>query len=81
MNNALTVVLGALLIAAMLFIAVLLGTVFGAFAGWAVGLLFPGTLALVSTTIFGSVVPSWQLGAALGFVGGFLSTSVSSNKN
>lgn len=81
MSNFLTAFLGALLLAVLLFVGALLGTLGGAFAGWTVGLLFPGTLALVSTTIFGSVIPAWQLGAALGFVGSFLSTSVSSSKN
>ena len=70
-------VLGALGVGFMLFVGSILGTVFGAFGGWFVGLLFDETLALVANVFGVPGTPPWQLGAMLGFVGGFLRTSVS----
>ena len=60
----------------------ILGVLFGAFSGWAVGLVFEETV-LQTLTRFGvetTELTMWQLGAALGFVGGFLKTTVSSTK-
>lgn len=48
----------------------------GAFTGWVVGFAFPNTLDIVSQTITHQVLPHWQLGAGLGFVGGFFRTTV-----
>lgn len=68
---------GALLFGCILiFIAPLLGVLFGAFSGWAVGLMFEDTildfLSRVGVTTSGLRV--WQVGAAMGFLGGFLKT-------
>jgi len=65
----------------LIFFAPLLGIVFGAFAGWVVGLFFPHTLDLVGQRIFGEAIPAWQLGAALGFVGAFFKSTTTRNKN
>ena len=70
--------LGVLGFGFTLFLASILGTVFGAMGGWFVGLLFDETLVLVADMFGISGTPAWQLGAILGFVGGFLRTSVSS---
>ena len=51
--------------------AIVLGVLSGALVGWVMGWAFPGTLALVSGWLFGALVPGWQVGAALGFVGSF----------
>lgn len=65
--------------AALIFAAPILGVLFGAFSGWVVSLFFNDSLMGVLT----SVVPAlkdyalWQIGATLGFVGGFFKTTVS----
>ena len=68
---------GFLLIAAV-FVAVVLGTLFGALAGWIVGLFFDntilGTLARFGVKTEGLAM--WQLGATLGFIGGFFRATV-----
>lgn len=58
----------------------LVATVVGAFTGWIVGLMFPGTLSLLSEAMLDKTIPAWQLGAMLGFVGSFFRSSVSSSK-
>ncbi|NNC58647.1 MAG: hypothetical protein HKO05_01495 [Erythrobacter sp.] len=45
--------------------------VLGAAAGWLAGLVFPQVFANLSDMAFGKAVPAWQIGAMLGFVGGF----------
>lgn len=57
---------------AAVFLMPLIGTLLGAFSGWVVGLFFAET---IMTTLagfgFGASISMWQLGASLGFVGGF----------
>ena len=72
-------VLAILLAAVLLVVACLIGTATGAVIGAIVGWAFPGTLATLSTALLGSVVPAWQLGASLGFVGGFFRSSTTSS--
>ncbi len=64
------------------FIAPILSTLFGAFSGWVVGLVFEDTimgfLARLGLNIEGLTM--WQLGAALGFIGGYLKTTVHETK-
>jgi len=68
--------LGAILVfAALIFLAPLIGIACGAFGGWVVGHFYPDTLSLISAKLFGEPIPAWQLGAALGFVGGFFKAS------
>jgi hypothetical protein len=61
------------------FVAPLCGVLIGAFMGWVVGLFFGDTilsfLARVGVDTAGLAV--WQVGAAMGFLGSFLRTSVS----
>lgn len=55
----------------IVFLVTILGTLFGALAGWTVGLVFDGTLSKLATMLGVPGTPPWQLGAMLGFVGGF----------
>ena len=52
----------------------------GAFSGWVVGWFFDETILGILSQIGISDVAMWQVGAFLGFVGGFLKTSVSTSK-
>lgn len=65
--------------AGLVFLVPILGVLFGAFSGWVVGLFFTDTilgfLARLGVDTDGLAV--WQVGAAMGFLGGFLKTSVS----
>ena len=66
---------------ALLLLAPLIGITVGAFAGWIVGLAFPGTVGLVGSAISGgAVMPAWQVGAVLGFVGGFFKARINVSK-
>jgi len=79
--QALSIVLAVLAFVGALFVLPLVGVCVGAFAGWVVGLLFPGTVGLVGSAIAGgAVLPSWQVGAILGFVGGFFKARVTTSK-
>lgn len=60
----------------VLFFVCLIGTVMGALAGWIVGLVFPETLGLLAKMLNVDAAP-WQLGAILGFIGGFFRSSLS----
>lgn len=79
--HAINLVLALLLAALAIFLAPLIGITVGAFAGWVVGLFFPGTVGLVGSAIAGGAyLPAWQVGAILGFVGGFFKTRVSTSQ-
>lgn len=76
--------IGAVGLIAALFLALpLVGTLFGAFAGWAVGLFFTDTIRQTLTAFGADVthISMWQIGATLGFVGGFFKSSLTTNKN
>lgn len=80
MDKLLIVVLGAVGVAAVLFLAILMSTVFGGIAGWVVGGVFP----FVTDTIrgvSGLTLTNFEIGAVLGFVGSFLKTSSSSSSS
>lgn len=74
-------ILSGLLAVCAIILLPTIGTCFGAFAGWAVGLFFAETILgfLSRTGIDVSGLAMWELGAALGFIGGFLKTSVSTS--
>jgi len=61
----------------VLFLGAVMGTVFGALSGWVVGFIFYDTLYQLTQHLGLGDTPPWQLGAMLGFVGGFFRTSVS----
>jgi len=69
------VILGAVAIAALLFVAVLLGTLIGGIVGWIVGLGFPFVIVTLNT-MTGLTLTAFEMGAVLGFVGSFFKTSV-----
>ena len=72
----LKIISGAALIALILFLVPALTTATGILTGWIVGLFWPHTCALWLQH-FGLNAQMWQVGAFLGFVGGFFkSTSV-----
>jgi hypothetical protein len=54
-----------------------MGTAFGAMGGWFVGLVFDDTLYQLTQHLGLGDTPPWQLGAMLGFVGGFFRSSIS----
>lgn len=62
----------------LMFIAPTLGSLFGAFSGWTVSLFFnePIMAFLGSIGVTTTDLALWQVGAAMGFLGGFLTTSV-----
>lgn len=49
----------------------LIGTLIGAFTGWIVGIFWPTTFGAVLAHFGLSAFAPYQIGAALGFVGGF----------
>ena len=55
----------------VVFLLAVVGTLFGAITGWLVGLVFEDSIlgTLSALHIYGLTM--WQLGAFLGFVGGF----------
>lgn len=55
--NPIQIALGLVLAAALIFIAPLVGICVGAFAGWVVGMFFPGTVGLVGSAISGGGDP------------------------
>lgn len=68
------VLIGSLLaggVMAFLVLGAILGTFFGAIGGWIVSLFFGETLtAFFAVTPFAGL-QIWQIGAGMGFVGGF----------
>lgn len=67
---------GAVLAVGGIFFFVIFGTLIGAFSGWVVGLFFGETILFIASQLGIKNVTMWQLGAFLGFVGGFLKTKV-----
>lgn len=53
------------------FAACLLGALMGALAGWVVGLIFDDTMALLGKALGIPDAAPYQIGALLGFAGGF----------
>ena len=63
---------------ATLFFAVIAGTFIGGVVGWCVNMMFP----VVNTTlnqVSGLTLDAFDQGAVLGFLSGFIKTSVTSN--
>ncbi len=66
---------GVVLAALAIFVAPILGTLGGAFCGWVVGLFFKETILGILAQVGIHGVAMWQVGAFLGFVGGFFRSS------
>lgn len=79
-SNLIIVVIGALGVAALLFVAILLSTIFGGVGGWVVGGVFPYVTDTVRE-ISGLTLTDFELGAVMGFVGSFLKSSSSSSSS
>ena len=60
------------------FILIIIGTLMGGVAGWTVGLVFVDIMAELKSAL-GLDVTNFELGAMLGFVGGFFRGKMSSN--
>lgn len=65
---------GAILFMAGVCVMTIFGTAFGAIAGWVVGLFFGDTILNIAGQLGIHNTSMWQLGAFLGFVGGFMKT-------
>jgi len=75
-NSAVSVIWVIIAGLVLIFFAPVIGVLIGAFSGWVVGLFFAET---IMTTLagfgFSASVSMWQLGATLGFIGGFFRIS------
>jgi hypothetical protein len=71
------------MVLALMFVAPLAGCFLGGLSGWIAGLVFHdeiiGFLGKIGADTNG--LTTWQVGAAMGFLGGFLKTSVSTKKD
>ena len=79
MQAIVTAIVAAVGIAALLFLVVILGTLVGGIVGWIVGGVFPFVIVSLNT-VLGLSLTGFEMGAVLGFVGSFLSTSVREKK-
>ena len=66
-----------LIILTVLFVMPLAGFLFGAFSGWVVGLFFGGIILEFFRQIGIDGFTMWEIGGALGFIGGYFKTVVS----
>lgn len=78
MEKVILVVVGAVGVGLLLFVAVLLSTIFGGIAGWVVGGVFPYVTDTLRS-LLGLSLTNFELGAVLGFVGSFVKGSSSSS--
>jgi len=65
--------------AGLALLGVLLGTLVGIVVGWVVGWFFTPTILGIFAALGVEGFAMWQIGAFMGFVGGFLKTSVTTN--
>jgi hypothetical protein len=79
MQAIVTAIIAGVGIAALLFLAVILGTLVGGIVGWVIGGVFPFVIVSLNT-VLGLTLTGFEMGAVLGFVGSFLSTSVREKK-
>ncbi len=81
MEKVLMILGGVLLAFLFVFFAPVLMTLLGAFGGWVVGLFFSETILGFLEQIGITGVKMWEVGASLGFLGGFFrSIHFSNNK-
>jgi hypothetical protein len=60
----------------LVFFVIILGTLFGGIAGWTVNLVFPFVFSTLNS-LLGTELSAFEIGAVLGFIGGFFRTNVS----
>lgn len=70
----------ALIVALIVVVAAVAGAVFGAIGGYIVGWLFDETSIKVLTFAGLQSFEMWEVGAVLGFLGGFFRASVTTEK-
>jgi membrane protein YqaA with SNARE-associated domain len=76
MANIAAVIIAAVAgIIGLVFVGVLLATVLGGVVGWIVGLFFPEIIASLNS-IMGLSLSNFEMGAMLGFVGGFFRSTL-----
>ena len=78
--TAVTVILGALGVLAILFVAMLLSTLIGGCAGWVVESVFPYVITTLNT-LTGLSLTGFEMGAVLGFVGSFFKSSLTNKSD
>jgi len=66
-------------ILAMICLFPILGTLIGCFSGWMVGIFWPTTFAAFLAHFGLSAFAPWQIGALLGFTGGFFKAMQTNN--
>lgn len=76
MNAAFIAIFGALAIAGLLCISMLLSTFIGGVSGWVVGLVFPVVIETLNK-LAGTQLTSFEVGAVLGFFGSAFRSSLS----
>ena len=64
------IIAGAVSIAALFFLMILLSTLFGGIIGWVVGLVFPFVIDTLNQ-LAGTQLTAFEVGAVLGFFGSF----------
>ena len=71
-----------IIVALVIFIAPLFGVLIGAFSGWVVSLFMDETVRSFMTALFPALkdFQLWQIGAGLGFLGGFFKSTLTSSK-
>jgi len=80
MDKLALVVLGMLGVGVLLLVGSLVGAFFGMIGGWIVGWAFDETMQKLLVNVLGlKDVVMWELGAMMGFVGGFIRSSTSSS--
>jgi hypothetical protein len=77
---AMAVILGALGVLALLFVAMLLSTLIGGCAGWVVESVFPYVITTLNT-LTGLSLTGFEMGAVLGFVGSFFKSSLTNKSD
>lgn len=74
------VILGVISLVALLFVAILLGTLVGGVVGWTVDLMFPFVVTALNT-LTGLELTAFEMGAVLGFVGSFFKSSLNTDQS
>ncbi len=67
--------------AGFMFVACIMSTLFGALSGLVVGWCFGDTILSFFAAIGIGGLKMWQIGATLGFIGGFFRSSVKSSRD
>lgn len=80
METAIKILAGAIAVVSALFFIIILSTLLGGIAGWTVGLVFTDSIAVVKSFL-GVTCTNFELGAGLGFVGGFFKSTLSSSSD